>query len=488
MVNPAAMPTSLAEFQNYDALILSDVSSTDMSSDQLKSVEALVRDLGIGLVMIGGPNSFGAGGFLDTPVERALPVTMDIKQRKLLPRGALVLILHTCEIPNGNAWAREIALASLNVLSAQDLMGALAYSGRGEGWIYDLEPVGDKAMMRRQIRRASSMIGDMPAVGPTLLMAYTALKNADAAVKRVIIISDGDPAAPTAALLQSLAAEKIAVSTVCIAPHSPNDQGMLQWVARQTGGQYYYVTNPNNLPQIFTKEASVVKRGLLVEQPFDPQPLHGSELLGGFADGQLPQLRGYVVTSPKDSATIPLVSHEDDPVLAHWRYGLGKSVAFTSDVTNRWAADWLGWDGFNRFWAQTVRWAVREISPTNFRVNTVARGGKGYVRIDAVDDEGKFVNFLRPKGVVTGPGPKFDRRDLELVQTGPGIYESTFPLDQRGVYMVNLTYVRPDGSQGMIPTVSVRPGRPAANRGTRGRCQRNADLDGGSRSRGPRRS
>ena len=451
---PGNIPTSLAQFQNYDAVVLSNVSSTDLSSDQLKSMEALVRDLGIGLVMIGGPDSFGAGGYLDTPVEKALPVSMDIKQRKILPRGALVLVMHTCEIPNGNAWAREIGLASLNVLASQDLMGMLAYiwDQGGESWVFPLQPVGDKVMMDNRIRAASSAIGDMPAVGPTLGMAYNALMNVDAAVKRIVIISDGDPAAPSLSLVNALANAKISVSTVCIGPHGSSDQAMLQRIAQRTGGQYYFVTNATNLPQIFTKEAAVVKRGILVEEPFEPKPLHDSELTAGVSGNGFPTLQGYVLTTPKDSATIPLVSHEDDPVLAHWRYGLGKSVAYTSDVTKRWAADWIGWEEFNRFWAQTIRWAVREVAPTNFRVETKARDGMGYVKIDAVDEQGRFVNFLRPKGTVTGPPPEFARHELDLMQTGPGIYESTFPLDERGVYMVNLTYAREDGSEGMIPT------------------------------------
>jgi uncharacterized membrane protein len=447
------VPTSLAQFQNYDAIVLSNVSATDLSSQQMRSIEAAVRDLGVGLVMIGGENSFGSGGYLDTPVEKALPVTMDLKQRKILPRGALVLVMHTCEIPNGNAWAREIGLASLNVLSSQDLMGALGYMHQtGDSWIYKLQPVGDKGMMRSRLTSASSAIGDMPSVAPTLQMAYDALAGADAAVKRVVMISDGDPQPPSAGLLKRFAESKISVSTVCTAPHSNNDQDMLKWVANTTGGQYYFVQSPNNLPQIFTKEAAQVKRGILIEKPFMPKPFHGSEVLSGFPAGAFPVLRGYVATSPKESATLPLLSEEDDPVLAHWRYGLGKSVAFTSDVTNRWAADWLGWEGFNRFWAQTVRWVVREVSRSSFLVQSSIREGKGYVRIDAVDEDGKFVNFLRPKGTSTGPGPEFARSDIDLVQTGPGIYEGSFPLGDRGIYMVNLMYAREDGSEGVIPT------------------------------------
>jgi uncharacterized membrane protein len=447
-VDAGNMPTLLSQFQDFDAVVMCNVSSTDLTSQQLGSLEAVVRDLGIGLVMIGGPQSFGAGGYYDTPVERALPLNMDLKQRKVMPRGALALILHTMEFQDGNAWAREIGLASLDVLASQDLMGIAAYDyNRGDSWLIDLQPVGDKHRFKMALN--TTTIGDMPDTQPTLKLAYDALVNADAAVKRVVMISDGDPAGPTPSLLRKLAAAKIAVSTVCINPHSPSDQSMLRRVAKATGGEYYFVTNPNNLPQIFTKEAAVVKRGLLIEEEFRPSVFHDSEILRGLKGDALPILRGYVATTPKDNATISLLSHEEDPVLAQWRYGLGKSIAFTSDVTNRWATEWLGWDGFNRFWAQTVRWALRDTTPSDFRVESKIIDGKGYVKIDAVDEQGNFINFLRPEGVVTRPGN--ERQELELVQTGPGIYEGYFPVDERGIYMMNITYNREDGGLGMIP-------------------------------------
>jgi uncharacterized membrane protein len=447
---PGEIGASLAQMQSYDALVLVDVSATDVTTQQMDALGAAVRDLGVGLVMVGGPHTFGAGGFLDTPIEDALPVDMDIKQRKMLPRGALALILHTMEFADGNAWANEISMAALNVLSAQDLMGLLAFDYQsGETWLHPLQPVGDKRSLTQAIRTGTQNIGDMPDAGTTLEMAYQGLLNADAAAKRVIIISDGDPAAPTQSLLDRLKEAGIAVSAVCINPHSPNDQNMLRNVAEATGGQFYFVNNPNNLPQIFTKEAAIVKRGLLIEDPFTPRVLHDSELLQAFAASPAPDLRGYVVTTAKDTATVPLVSHEDDPVLAHWRYGLGKSVAFTSDATARWAADWIPWEGFNGFWAQTVRWATRELKPSSFRVDTFVRDGRGHVRIDAVDDSGRFLNFLRPRGVVIGPD--YRRTEIELPQSAPGIYEADFPLSDQGVYMLNLSYTRDDGTTGTLP-------------------------------------
>ncbi len=452
-IRPLQMPPSLAQYQPYDSIVLNDISATDLSSDQMAMLESLVRDQGIGLVMVGGPNTFGAGGFLETAIERALPVNMDIKQRRILPRGALAVILHTVEIPDGNVWAREISLAALNVLASQDLMGLLGYTWeRGDAWLHNLSPVADKRAHTQAIINQIQAIGDMPAVNGTLNMAGRALERADAAVKRIVIISDGDPAAPQQSTVNSIIAAGINVSTVCIAPHSPSDQVMLRRLAEATGGRFYFVNNAQNLPQIFSKEAATVRRGLLIEEPFTPLVQHDSELLFGLAQTGLPQLRGYVVTTAKANATVPLISHEDDPVLAHWRYGLGKAVAFTSDATSRWAAQWLDWEGFNRFWAQAVRWSMRETTDSTFQVDTRLVDGRGRIRIDAVDAEGRFVNFLAPAGVVTGPAPDFSRIPLELEQTGPGVYEGDFPVDDTGVYLANIAYTTEDGAQGTLTT------------------------------------
>lgn len=450
-INPTDLPGNLLHLQQYGVLVLDNIPATDFTRDQLSGIEILVRDLGAGLVMVGGPDAYGAGGYYETPVERALPVSMDLKQRRVMPRGALVACLHTCEFPNGNAWAKEISLAALDVLSAQDLMGALAYDfERQDSWIFPLQPVGDKRVMRSRLS-ATTTIGDMPSMQPTLKMAYLALREADAAVKRVIMISDGDPAAPTIGLLNSMKRAGINVTTICIQPHQASDANRLEWIADVTGGEFYNVQNPNRLPQIFIKEASVVKQGLFIEEPFTPQLMHLSEITRGVADAGVPELTGYVVTTAKDNATLAMVSHKEDPILAQWRYGLGKSVAFTSDATARWAQDWLSWQGFRPFWSQAVRWALREAKPSDFRVETWRDGNRGYIRIDAVDAEGRYVNFLRPEGTLVGPGPDYKRSAVDLVQTGPGLYEGVFPVHDDGVYMLNATYEDAAGGRSTIP-------------------------------------
>ncbi|MCI0341012.1 MAG: VWA domain-containing protein, partial [Planctomycetales bacterium] len=160
VAGPSGLPASVGDLQNYDCLILSNVPATAFTPEQMKLVQGTVRDLGMGLIMIGGDQSFGQGGFQKTPIEEALPVDMEIRQKRVLPNGALVLIMHTCEIPEGNTWAREIAREAIRVLSPQDLVGLTYWGMGGYQWLFPLQPAADKKKLFRYLDGMSP--GDMP--------------------------------------------------------------------------------------------------------------------------------------------------------------------------------------------------------------------------------------------------------------------------------------------------------------------------------------
>lgn len=450
LIAPQELPTSIEELQSYDSVILSNVHAGDMSRNQMKMIERGVHDLGVGFIMIGGENSFGAGGYQDSPIEDALPVSLDIKQKKVLPNGALVIVLHTVEIPQGNAWAREISLAALDVLSAEDYFGLLYYgqpqggagaAGGGGGWggfteewlwKPGLQKTGDKRAMRQKIFGVQPM--DMPTFDPTLQLAYEGLKDIKAQAKHIIVISDGDPAAPNKQLVQNTRDEGITVSAVGIAPHHPNDLQNLELMTNWGSGEFYNPKTSSELPRIFVKEASVVRRSLIFEEVFSPVRDAFSETLDGISG--LPQLGGYVVTSDKELATVALRTDKDDPLLAHWRYGLGKTVAFTSDAKNKWASQWVDWQGYSKFWSQVVRWSMRETSSSNVQVATEIRDGRGKVIVDALDTNGDFENFLEFDTTVLGPDLK--PQQVRVRQVGPGRYEGDFEANEVGTYMVRL--------------------------------------------------
>lgn len=446
---PEALPGTLRELQMYDSVILSNTPAADFSQSQMQMLEKAVSDLGIGLVMIGGPDSFGAGGYQETPVEKALPVSMDVKQRRIIPSGALALILHSSEIPQGNYWAQEIAKAALESLSRNDYIGVLRYSsGFGESWLFPLEKAGNKIRQKEAIDSlAFGGMGDMPSFATTMQMALDALNKTQANIKHMIILSDGDPARPSQALIDSIVESKISISTVCINPHGQADVNTMFQLAKAGKGNFYHVKNNRNLPRIFTKEAMTVRRNLILEEPFTAKVTYFSEVLQGFEEG-FPELHGYVVTSPKSNAETVMITHKQDPLLAHWRYGLGKSVAFTSDAKTRWAKEWLKWKNYARFWSQIVRWSLRSGQKDQFQVQTSIEGDRVKCVVDALTEDGGFLNELTFNASVIDP--KFKTENFSLRQTEPGRYVGYFLTQETGSYLISMTYKGPGDMEGSL--------------------------------------
>jgi len=433
-------PTGLLEFMEFDSIVLVNAANSSFSLDQQEMMTRYVHDIGGGLVMVGGPDSFGAGGWIGSPVEKALPVDLDPPQRQQMPCGALVLIMHSCEMPRGNYWGEQVAIAAVKSLSRLDLVGVLEYDwaqGKGTTWVYPLAPAGDKTKVISAIKKMR--MGDMPDFGSGMQMAYNDLVKCDAGQKHIIIISDGDPSPPTLALLNKLKAAKITVTGVAVFPHSPADVNSLRAIAQATGGRFYNVKDPNRLPRIFVKEAQVVRRPLILEKPFRPRiidPL--SELTKGI-ELQPPILDGYVLTAEKkELVETIMVSPQKDPILAGRYYGLGKTVAFTSDASSRWASNWLNWPRFEQFWEQVVRWSMRSGESPNLQVLTELEGERATVYVEAGGQDTEFANFLDISGVVIDPDLKTTAVKLE--QVGPGRYRAGFNVSRHGNYVVNLQF------------------------------------------------
>jgi uncharacterized membrane protein/predicted secreted protein len=451
-----SLPDDLALLLDTDAIVLANVDCGSLTFQQQEMLCRYVNDLGGGLVLTGGPNAFGAGGWIGSPVAQILPVDLDPPQKKQLPKGALVLIMHACEMPQGNYWGKKVAAAAVGTLSRLDLVGILAYNWQGTGnWVRPLDPVGDKEKVIAAIE--GMQMGDMPSLHDHLQAAYDALVKCDAAQKHVIVISDGDPAAPTPQLLSQLAAAQITCTGVCIFPHSPASKGTLQQMAIATNGRYYDVTDPTTLPQIFIKEAQVVRRALIIEEPFMPQIALGlSEILKGVTP-PLPNLDGYVLTGPKGGLNqLVLATHQADPLLATCQSGLGRCVAFTSSADSRWASRWLSWSDFARFWEQVVRWAGKPAQSTECEISTDVEGQEATVRVEAFDTDGKSLQLTSLQGQVLTPEMKAE--PLQLTQTGPGQYSGRFRAAASGSYIVNLHYRRSapeeaagDGGMGLQP-------------------------------------
>jgi hypothetical protein len=210
-------------------------------------------------------------------------------------------------------------------------------------------------------------------------------------------------------------------------------------IAEQGRGRFYNVTSPSMLPQIFIKETAVILKSAIYEEPFKPQLRSASEVTRGIGIAEYPQLLGYVATSLKPRAETPLLTPKGDPLLAHWQYGLGRAVAFTSDARAKWGKNWLGWERYRQFWSQIAQWSLRRLENADFTSEVVVDKGEGVISVEALDEKGNYRNFMNLQATVVSP--KGERMLVRLEQTGPGHYEAKFPTKEVGGYLLNLMEV-----------------------------------------------
>ncbi len=425
-------PATLAELQNYDEIFLCNLAAGDLGIDSMRLLESAVRDFGVGVVCVGGDQTYAAGGYRGTPLEALLPVEMELSSKKVLPSGALAIVFHATEYPGGNQWGRDIAYAALDALGPQDEMGIILWDGNVH-WLFDLSKVGDKVDKGQRISGMNP--GDMPDFQAPMQAAYDSLAKSTANLKHMVVFSDGDPGAPQKSLLQKIIGSKITISTVMIGGHVAPDT--MSYIAAEGHGRFWQVDAASDLPQIFIKEAAVILKSAIFEEPFKPQLQSLSEVVKGISGAEFPQLRGYVCTTAKGRAEVPLVTQKGDPLLAHWQYGLGRTVAFTSDARAKWAVDWMNWDKYRQFWLQVAQWTLRRVESSDFTTEVAVDKGEGHISVDAVDSKGNYHNFLNLQTKVVDP--KGVGQVVQLEQTGPGHYEAKFPTKEVGAYLMSLS-------------------------------------------------
>ncbi len=441
--------------QDCAAIILSNVPADHFSAAQQQAMAAYVRDLGGGLIMIGGDDSFAAGGWQGSVIEETMPIKFDVDAVKQIPRGALAIVMHSCEMPQGNKWGVETAVAALKTISRLDYFGVVGWGMTGYAWEVPMQTASNKDAIISQLRKMQN--ADMPDFDTPMKMAFQALMSCkDAAQRHMIVISDGDPAAPNSGLINQMVGRKVTCSTVSIFPHGGQEIATLKQIAKATGASYYSLSKAGDeklLPRIFVKEAKIVRRPLVRDEVFTPKIRPSlSDVMQGI-DTKLPQLLGYVVTTPRKVVDVemPLVTERGDPLLAHWRCGFGRTLAFTSGRWKHWGTNWAGWPAFSKLWAQAVRWVMQQGSAANYDVATTVVGDEGQVVIESLQEEG-FANFQQFEGRAIGPDGT--STPVTITQTGPGRYEGKFRLGEQGTYLLNLVA---GGGPGAQPTM-IRTG------------------------------
>jgi len=438
---PRHMPETPTELSAYDAVVLSDVAAHQLSSRAIAAVHDYVEKLGGGFVMIGGKNSFGAGGYYRTAIEDVLPVKMKAPDQEETFATALVLVIDRSGSMSGEKLevCKAAAVGTVDLLGAQDYIGVVAFDSAAS-WIVPMTRASSKGAISGQIASIDSQGGTY--IMPGMTAGHDGLNGVQAKVKHMIVLTDGQSEGTGyEALAARMLGEKITVSTVAVGGDA--DGALLERIAAAGGGKFYAAQDAATVPRIFTQDAMTHLGKLIREESFSPKLSEIHPMLKGWPVDESPKLLGYVKTTPKSTAQVPLVTDLNDPLLAHWRFGLGKVTAFTSDCKSRWSALWVEkWPGYSQFWAQVLRETARESQGRRIDVELGHDGDDIRVTVHVLEDAAHFRNDAEVAADVYHVNAASLSSRLELRrhdvcrQTAPGRYETTFRPDEPGVYLV----------------------------------------------------
>lgn len=427
-VTPERMPAASESYRRYDAILMCNVDADAMTDAQMGALTAAVRSLGRGLCVFGGDSSYALGAYRGSKLEELLPVTIDVKNKLDMPSLALMLVIDKSGSMTDGQYgttrlelAKEAAMRAAELLTENDKVGVIAFDDAAK-WVVELQNVTDVAAVQ-------SAIGTIRPGGGTefytaLYNSYKALAECDAQQKHVIFLTDGESGdGGYESVVEQMAGEGITLTTVAVG--SGADASGLRKLAQIGKGRCYVTNEFDNIPKIFTKETYLVSGSYVQNRVFTPLIAENSTLTD-YAG--LPQLTGYLATTEKSLANVALVSDKDEPVLAWWQYGAGRVLAWTSDTSGAWTADYLTWDDGARFFTGMVNYVLPQRGQTG-EMTATANTITYKADENAERPENPIANVLTPDGETTA---------LALSQIAPGVYEVKWSADEDGAYAVTI--------------------------------------------------
>jgi Ca-activated chloride channel homolog len=443
-VSAGAVPGVLHRLTEFSLIILNNVSAFELSLAKMTLLEEYVRNSGGGLIAIGGDRSYSAGGYQGTPLEKLLPVTMDIPAEIKIPSLVVTVLIDRSGSMSATAQGQEkltiaknAAFAAIEVLNPLDRLGVLAFDNSHE-WIVPPTEASHKQAIATRLRQLTA--GGGTNLLAALREAGTVMRDQAAKLKHVIVLSDGlsdsegDSSGAFDEQVRGLVKDRITVSTVAFGGDA--NQPFMARLADLGKGRFYFTDDPNNVPRIFTSETVVVSRGLVVEKQARLKLASPNEMLAGLRASDIPPLHGYLRVYGKPAAQTLLTGPENDPLLAAWQYGSGRTVAYASDFSNRWGRDWIAWKQFPAFAAQMARWTMRRQTHTLLQPRLRTEGPTRRFELEVWDRDESFINGLNLVAHVQGP--KANASTHVMRQAAPGRYALDLPNAVPGRYYVSV--------------------------------------------------
>jgi uncharacterized membrane protein len=444
------LPTNF-DFGRYDLVALADVPRAQLPEPTVAALDGFVR-AGGGLLVAGGTQSFGPGGYMATRLESMLPVRLDIPDRREEATLALALVIDKSGSMAGPKMdlTKEAARATAEALPPADQIAVIVFDSASNP-VVRLQRAANRQRILGDIARISASGGTNILSG--LREAVDELLPAHARKKHIILLSDGQsPYDEIPDLIDAATAARITISAVGVGDGA--DQTLLKMIATRGGGRFYHTRDPASIPRIFSRETSELGDRSIVERPTAVRVTKRVAALAGVPLETAPALGGYVVTRPRAQTELILSTADGAPLFARWQLGLGQVAAWTSDLGARWAAAWSRWPPYEKLWAQVARATMRRRAAAHFPIRSARVGDLVHLSVDAVGADDRFMVGLDGSVQVTAVSPGHAAappRTLPLAETAPGRYEASFhPNVETGALLFEATL-----SAGKTPTAAA---------------------------------
>lgn len=458
-IPPYTMPTSLADLSAYDATVLVNVPARALPADVFTTLPSYVYDLGKGLVMVGGTESYGVGGYDHTTIEDALPVHMEVRSHEERPNLAIVFLIDksgsmdACHCSGSRTSmnevvpvsdrkvdiAKEAVTQASALMTSQDTLSIVVFDDEAHQILpptQDPDPITVSDAVTQIEPRGTTN------VKTGLLKAEEVLNGVDARIKHVILLTDGwGESFDHNAIAGRMQDNGITLSVVAAGNQSAD---YLADLADRGGGRYYAAKNMREVPQIFLNETITIAGNYIIEEAFIPAISSDSTIMHGF-DGNFPILYGYNGTSIKETARSILTTGETMPLLAEWNYGLGRTIAWTSDMKSKWGYNLVQWDNFSRFSAQLVERVLPTTYPSNVDADMRVEGTFTHIVAHVQDESGNAhealeieAHVIEGTSSIASTDDSETRQRVQLTQVAPGEYRAVLPNPVPGTYLVQL--------------------------------------------------
>jgi len=447
----AAAPSALDRLNVYDSVVLADAPLDILPDGFAEALDSYARNTGGGVLCIGGENSYALGGYYNTPLETLLPVEMRLKDMEDVPNLGMVIVLDRSGSMTGGSYgisklelAKEAVIRAVDALSPEDTFGVIAFDD-GFDWAVPFDTLGGSASAV-QWRIGQISPGGGTSILPGLTEAVNVLAQADTKLKHIILLTDGQ-AEQTGynSVLAKMADAGITLSSIAVG--SDADRRLLEELAEGGGGRFYYTDEFTDLPKIFTKETTLAGKAYLNQRTFCPTLGVLSPILTGIES--LSPLNGYISTTAKPRADVILLSDTDEPVLAAWQYGLGRTVAWTTDATGMWTSNWLADGTGEAMLRNAVSWTLRRQDGGNVTLDVATNGKDSVLTLTtALSDTVTAVS-----GTLAGTDGA--AHALEFRAAAPGSFRASVKDLEPGAYVAALTLMTPEGEQHIPLGVSV---------------------------------